>query len=194
VSETRDSRSWRLRGDPLDGRPRRPSRLPGSESKVFQLPLQLSDAKAVSQGGVDGPESRGRSCGAYLRERVERAHVVEAVGELDEDDPEVLRHGDHQLSDVLGLLLLVGTHSDPAQFRDPVNQPSDLGPNSLSTSSEVRAVSSTVVVQQGGRDRLGRQAPGRPGWRRPRGGDSRTPLRTGGVGPCGRSRRARTPF
>ena len=41
------------------------------------------------------------------RQGVQRAHVVEPVGELDEDDPDVLGHRQQHLSDVLGLLLFV---------------------------------------------------------------------------------------
>jgi hypothetical protein len=50
---------------------------------------------------------------------------MEAVGELDEDDPQVLRHRDHHLPDVLGLLLLVGAERDPAQFRHPIHEARD---------------------------------------------------------------------
>jgi hypothetical protein len=36
----------------------------------------------------------------------QRAHVMQAVGELDEDDPDVVGHGQEHLADVLGLPLL----------------------------------------------------------------------------------------
>ena len=51
---------------------------------------------------------------------------MQPVGELDEDDPEVLRHRDHHLADVLRLLLLVGPQGYPAQLRDAVDQAGDL--------------------------------------------------------------------
>src|SRR3712207_7181283 len=48
-----------------------------------------------------------RSAPALLRlEVLERAHVVEPVGELDEDDAHVVDHRQKHLADVLGLLLL----------------------------------------------------------------------------------------
>ena len=41
-----------------------------------------------------------------LAEVLDRAQVVEAVGELDQDDADVLRHRDDHLAVVLGLGLL----------------------------------------------------------------------------------------
>ncbi len=130
-------------------------RLEVAESKVFQLPFHLTDAQAVSQRGVDVQRLVRDLPALDLRERVERAHVVEAVGKLDEDDPEVLRHGDHHLPDVLGLLLLVGTQSDPAELRDPVNEPSNLGPELALDLLRGEGGVLHGVVQQRGRDRLG---------------------------------------
>ena len=34
---------------------------------------------------------------------LERTHIVQAVGNLDEDDADILRHGQEQLLEVLGL-------------------------------------------------------------------------------------------
>jgi len=41
-----------------------------------------------------------------LRQRAERAHVVEAIGKLDQDDAHVARHRDDHLAVVLGLRLV----------------------------------------------------------------------------------------
>ena len=46
-----------------------------------------------------------RAC-LSARQVPQRAHVVQPVGELDDDDPDVLGHGQEHLPDVLGLLLL----------------------------------------------------------------------------------------
>ena len=79
-----------------------------AEGEVFQLPLDLADAEPVRQRSVDVERLAGDLAPLQVWERVEGSHVVQAIGELDEDDPEVLRHGDHHLADVFGLLLLVG--------------------------------------------------------------------------------------
>ncbi len=56
----------------------------------------------------------------------ERPHVVQTVGELDDDDADVLRHGDEHLADVLRLLLFVSRQRDFAEFGDAVDELGDL--------------------------------------------------------------------
>ena len=48
----------------------------------------------------------GRCGGACLAAGAQGAHVVGAVGQLDQDDPDILGHGHHHLAEVLGLGLL----------------------------------------------------------------------------------------
>ena len=53
---------------------------------------------------VDLPCLQGDATLLGGRQRVERAHIVQTVAQLDEDDASVPRHGDEQLAEVLGLL------------------------------------------------------------------------------------------
>ena len=46
----------------------------------------------------------------------EGAHVVQTVGKLDEDDPDVLGHGDEQFAEVLALPIPPGLELDFFQF------------------------------------------------------------------------------
>jgi hypothetical protein len=62
---------------------------------------------------------------------VQRAHVVEPVGELDQDDPDVLGHREQHLADVLGLLLLVAVGAEARQLGDTVDELCDLRPEAL---------------------------------------------------------------
>jgi hypothetical protein len=57
---------------------------------------------------------------------VERAHVVGAVGELDQDDADVARHGQHHLAEVLRLLLFAAVEIHLADLGDAVDQRGDL--------------------------------------------------------------------
>ena len=132
-------------------------RLQVPKREVFQLPLDLADAKPVCQWRVDVERLAGDLAALRFGERLEGAHVVQPVGELDEDDPEVLRHRDHHLPDVFGLLLLVGAQRDPAELGDAVDEPRHLG-----TELPLDLVGGQVcvlhrVVEQGGRDRRGVQ-------------------------------------
>ena len=61
-----------------------------------------------------------------LGHRAERAHVVQAVGELDQDDPDVRGHRDHHLAVVLGLRLVARLERDPGQLGHAVDQAGDL--------------------------------------------------------------------
>ncbi len=94
------------------------------ERQILELPLPLPDPQPMRQRRVD---LHRLACDANLlvgRQGAERAHVVEPVGELDDDHPHVLGHGQEHLSDVLRLLLLHGAgRSELAELGDPVDQP-----------------------------------------------------------------------
>ncbi len=53
---------------------------------------------------------------------LERPHVVEAVGELDKNDPDVVGHGQQHLAEVLGLTLLFGLEVNLSDLGDAVDQ------------------------------------------------------------------------
>ena len=85
-----------------------------------------------------------RSCFSR-RQRRDRAHVVQPVGQLDEQDAEVLGHRDEHLAHRRGLLRLLGVELEPVELGDAVDDRGDLGAElALSTSSRVTAVSSTA--------------------------------------------------
>ncbi len=91
-----------------------------------------------------------RSCLAGGK-RSERAHVVEAVGQLDEDDADVLGHGQEHLADVLGLLLFVRQRAELAQLGDAVDEPGHVRAEALLDIRErVLGVLGDVVEQRGG--------------------------------------------
>ena len=61
----------------------------------------------------------------------DRAHVVQPIGQLDEDHAHVLGHGQEHLADVLGLPLLVAMRAELRQLGDAVHQPGHLRPEAL---------------------------------------------------------------
>src|SRR5215207_8524305 len=96
------------------------------EGEVFQLGAQAPHAEAVRDGRED-VERLLRDAAALLRlEVLERAHVVEPVGQLDEDDAHVVHHREEHLADVLGLLLLARLVADVGEFREAVHEVRDL--------------------------------------------------------------------
>ena len=56
----------------------------------------------------------------------ERAHVVQAVGELDQQHADVAGHRHDHLADVLGLLLLARAELEPVELREAVDDARDL--------------------------------------------------------------------
>ena len=85
------------------------------------------------------------------RQVLDRAHVVQAVGELDEDDAQVARHRQQHLAEVLGLLRLAGCRSAARRaWSRPRPAPRTSRPKRFSTSaSGDRRVLDHVVQQRG---------------------------------------------
>ena len=101
------------------------------EREVLEFPLHLPDAEALRERRVDLEGLAGDALLLLGRQAVQRAHVVEAVGELDQDDPDVLGHREQHLADVLGLLLLVAVGTELRQLRDTIHELGDLCPEAL---------------------------------------------------------------
>ena len=70
---------------------------------VLQFALDGVEAEAVGEGDVEVRGLGGDFELLFRRHRVEGAHIVQPVGELDEDHAHILRHGEEDLLEVLGL-------------------------------------------------------------------------------------------
>ena len=127
----------------------------GREREVLELPLDGVDAEPVGQGRVDLQRLLGLLDLLLLRQRLQRAHVVQAVGELDEDDPDVRGHRDHHLAVVLGLRLVARLERDPGELGHAVDEAGDLVAERLADLVERGRRVLDGVVQQRGAQRLG---------------------------------------
>ena len=95
------------------------------ERQVFELPLDLPDAQAVGERGEDLQGLLGDLLLAVFGHRAERPHVVQAVGQLDDHDAQVLGHRQEDLAEVGGalvglavaLLAGLGLRAGRGQFR-----------------------------------------------------------------------------
>ena len=91
------------------------------ERQVLELAADLAHAQAVRDGRVD---FQGLLRDALLfvgRERPQRAHVVQAVGQLDDHHADVVHHGQQHLPDAFGLALLAGVELQLAQLGDAID-------------------------------------------------------------------------
>ncbi len=98
------------------------------ERQVLELGLDLGHAEPVGEGGVDVKRLLGDLLGLFGRQVVERAHVVQAVRELDHQDPKVVGHGHDHLAEVLRLPLLARGEGELADLGDAVDELGDLRP------------------------------------------------------------------
>ena len=101
-------------------------RLQHGERPVFQLPLDAADPEAFGQGGVNLQGLAGGALLLPLGEELDRPQIVDAVGQLDQDDPDVVGHRQKHLPQVFRLALFAALPLDPAELGDPVHQPGDL--------------------------------------------------------------------
>ena len=83
-------------------------RLQVLERQVLQLVAHLPHSQAMGDGRVDLGGLAGDALLALRAEEAESAHVMETVRQLDQNDADVLHHGQEHLADALGLALLGG--------------------------------------------------------------------------------------
>ena len=98
------------------------------ERQVFELGLDLGHAEPVRERGVDVEGLLGDLLGFLGRQVVERAHVVQAVGELDHQDTQVVGHGHDHLPEILRLPLLARGEGKLADLGHAVHELGDLRP------------------------------------------------------------------
>ena len=120
------------------------------EGEVFQLPLDVPHAQAVRQWGVDVERFLGHRPPADLRQGLDRPHVVESVGQLHQHHPDVLRHGDEHLADVLGLRLFGAVEGDFLELGDARDQLADRRPEALLQVGDGKVGVLHRVVEDGG--------------------------------------------
>ena len=124
------------------------------EREVFQLPFDTLDSEPVGDGGID--LHRLQRLGALLLGGLvsHRAHIVQPVGNFDENDADVLGHGHEHLADVLHLLVLDAGVLHARELGDALN---DVGHSRAEGARNVGVGQRGIldhIVQQRGDDRI----------------------------------------
>jgi hypothetical protein len=96
-----------------------------AESQVFQLLAHLLHAHAAGERGINFKRLIGGAAARLRRLIGERAHIMQPVGELDQQHPHVVGNGEQELAQVFGLLCLSGDEFEPLQFGQPLDQEPD---------------------------------------------------------------------
>ena len=144
------------------------ARVQDREREILELPLEGVDTEPVRERRVDLERLLRLPHLRLLALVLDRAHVVEPVGELDQDDAHVLRHRDDHLPVVLGLGLLAALEARPGQLRDALDEGRDLVPELDPDVLEVgvRVLDDVVEERRGDRlvvqPQLGADLRGRP--------------------------------
>ena len=121
------------------------------EREVLQLEVERVQAEAVGDRRVDVERLARDPPPVRRRHRVERAHVVQPVGELDQDDAHVVRHREQHLAEALGLRVLARGELDLVELGDAVDHVGDgLAERGLDLDLGDGGVLHHVVQQRGG--------------------------------------------
>ncbi len=124
-----------------------------AECQILELSADQAHAEPVRDGRVDIERLAGDALLALGREEFERAHVVQAVGELHHHDANVVHHREQHLANVFGLAIFRREQIEPADFRDAFDQPRDIRPEMLGNFFERDLGVFDHIVQQRGAER-----------------------------------------
>ena len=123
-----------------------------AERQLLELVLDLAHPEAVGDGRVDVARLLGDLHAALLGQMVERPHVVEAIGELDEDDADVVDHRQEHLAEVLRLALFARRERDGAELGDAFDDVRHFRTEELLDALDRRERVLHHVVEQAGGD------------------------------------------
>ena len=125
------------------------------ERQVFEFPLDGIDAQAMGDGRVNLERFARFVDAPVFAQASERAHVVQAVSQLDYDDADVLAHGHEHLADGGGLLVGEVRDFDLGNLRDAFHQVGHVFAEALRDVVARDAGVFDGVVQQCGANGLG---------------------------------------
>ena len=166
------------------------------ERQILELVLDLAHPEPVGDRRVDVERLLGDLHAALFGQVVQRPHVVEPVGQLHQDDPDVIHHRQQHLPEVLrprssldenGMAPSLVTPSTTCAMRAAPKSSLD------ALDGRLRVFYNVVEQARGDRDHVSSfmSRPADP----PPGGDARGRAHRSGIGPgpCARRPRRRTP-
>ena len=125
-------------------------RIGGLDRQVQQFMAHLEYSEPIRDGRVNIHGFAGDTATLVRWHGIECAHVVQAIGKLDDDDTNILDHRQHHLAEVLRLGLGLAAKVDLCQFADTIDQfrhlVTELGGNLL---LERRRILDHVVQDRG---------------------------------------------
>ena len=120
------------------------------EREVLQLAADFTHAETVRDGSVDFDGFLGDALLPFARERIQGAHVVQAIGELDDNHADVGHHGQQHLADAFGLPVFARVEVEFTQLGDAIHAAGHLIAEFLADLVEADAGVLDRVMQQAG--------------------------------------------
>ena len=123
-----------------------------AERQILELLAHLLHTHAAGERRIDLERLVGGAAARRRRLIFERAHIVQAIGELDQQHAHVVGDGKQKLAQVLGLLGFLGDEIEPLQFGQALDQKPDLMAEQAVDLGARGVGILDRVVQQRGRD------------------------------------------
>ncbi len=92
-----------------------------AESKVFELIAHALHAHAAGKRTIDVERVLGDADALVLWHELKGAHIVQAVGELDQQHARVVGDGEQELAEILRLFGVLGDEIEPAELGQAVD-------------------------------------------------------------------------
>ena len=98
-------------------------RMQFGERQILKLVLHPMDADALGQGRIDLQRFPGDPAAlVVVLDVVKRRHIVQTIGQLHHQHPDILGHREHELAEILRLLGLIGLQFQARQLGDAIHQ------------------------------------------------------------------------
>ncbi len=123
-----------------------------AERQVLELFAHLLHAHAAGERRIDIDRLLGGAALALRRHEMQRAHIVQTVGELDEQHAHVVCDCEQEFAEILRLLGFLGDEIELFQLGQAVDQRADIGSENLVDLAASRGGILNRVVQQRGGD------------------------------------------
>src|SRR5438128_2566337 len=124
-----------------------------TKGEIFQLPAELTHSQTMCDGRKNLHSLFRDPLALFGVEVLEGTHVVKTVSQLDEDNSDVVNHGQQHLAYVFGLLLFARDITDLRYLGKTVNEMRDFFSKILADSIEIHQRVFHDIVEESGRNR-----------------------------------------
>ena len=123
-----------------------------AEGEVFKFAANFAHAEPVGDGSIDFDGFARDALSPLVAQVAERAHVMQTIRQLHDDDANVIHHGQQHFAKAFRLPLFGGEVMQLAQLGDAVDTPRDLFAEALADLVDGHAGVFHQVVQDAGLD------------------------------------------